>query len=226
MHQQIERKIFSLSLIAGFLAMLTSSCEKKVKYYRSHYENGQLEYEVPLDKRGDPHGRGVGYYRSGAVQVEEYYRSGRKDSTYILYGENGEVREKGQYEDGLRSGEWLFYAPGTGKLRMKGSYGITKAGQIRKAHKAGTWTTYDPETGTIVRQGTYKYDLKDGEWESWYRNGQMASRGAYKVLAMEGDSLLKRSIKIGTWSYWDSEGNPSRIESYDSTGIRILGSAE
>lgn len=116
---------------------------------------------------------------------------GRKIGKWQKKYKNGQLRYKGQFENGYETGQFIYYYP-SGKIQskinftekgtlaaMKSFYenGVQKAtGFYRNKKKHGTWKYYSPETGNLVSEESYSNGIKDGVWIVYYPSGKVASK--------------------------------------------------
>ena len=72
----------------------------------------------------------------------------------MSYDSLGRKETKGEYEMGLKTGDWLTWYP-SGKKKERLSYFSGKAN--------GMYSLWDEE-GRIIKEGEYANDLKHGVW--------------------------------------------------------------
>ena len=82
------------------------------------------------------------------------YKQGKLDGSFMSYDSLGRKVTKGEYEMGLKAGDWLTWYP-SGKKKERSSYFSGKAN--------GPYTLWD-EIGRIIKEGEYSDDLKHGVW--------------------------------------------------------------
>ena len=70
---------------------------------------------------------------------------------WVIYRSNGQLKYKGNFENGERGGAWVAYWP-NGQLMMKGNF--------NNRNKEGDWVGYY-EDGTVHKSSTGTF--KDGE---------------------------------------------------------------
>lgn len=83
------------------------------------------------------------------------------------------------------------------------------------------------EDGKKKLEGSYKNTKRDGEWTSWYTNGNVWSQsnysngienGLYTVHHENGkkyyEGNYKEGNRVGKWTFWDISGKASVID-YD-----------
>ena len=102
---------------------------------------------------------------------------------YIEYFENGNIKVKGQYRDGLMIGEWIYYHE-SGDVKMTGSFidgdgtQIGKFSDIPINGRHGIWISYY-ENGNQQVQIDYKNGSKHGKFYEFYENGQIKKEKYY-----------------------------------------------
>jgi antitoxin component YwqK of YwqJK toxin-antitoxin module len=154
-------------LSALFLAApIVTSRLTKEEVYGDFYPDGSTKtvrtMRRTLDGELENHGR-----------CQSFYESGKLEST-------------GQYFEGMREGEWLWYYE-DGALMARCDYHADE----------GQFSSYYPD-GKILRSGRMLGLEREGMWTEWYENGDKR---------MEG--LFLRGQQHGLWTYW-SEGDPTR----------------
>ena len=85
-------------------------------------------------------------------QEQGSFKKGKREGTWVLYYDNGRIRDKGDYKNGQKDGPWVDYHK-NGQLNAKGDYWNGK--------KDGSWVFYN-EDGTVDEEltGTYKNGVK------------------------------------------------------------------
>lgn len=94
----------------------------------------------------------------------------------------------------IKPGEFIEYYPGGG-IKMKGVYN-------ENLQREGLWISYY-ESGVKWSEAYYSNGLRDGHNLTFYPNGKMRYIGEYK-----------NEKKIGTWTFYDEEGNVTKTENY------------
>lgn len=89
-------------------------------------------------------------------KLEEYYN-------------NGELRMRGHYKDGLKHGVWKSWHKG-GKVWSVANY--------YKGKLDGKQTVYHPN-GNKFYQGSYDRGMRIGEWKFWNEEGEMTNSVQY-----------------------------------------------
>ena len=120
--------------------------------FREWFSNGQLAFILLSDSEGK------------LKEVESYLPDGEScpntifndgSGKYVLYHQNGKVKEEGSYSQGVRSGLHLGYFE-SGQLSIEASY--DEDGNLH-----GNYTSYFGD-GDIARQGVYIKGVKVGVW--------------------------------------------------------------
>ncbi|KQB39779.1 toxin-antitoxin system YwqK family antitoxin [Flavobacterium aquidurense] len=94
------KKLFLFFLILNF------SCNNE-KFKKEYYPNGNLKSKIKLDDNGIPNGNFEEYYENGILKAKGN-DSKTPDSAFI-YFENGKIKEKGMFYDGLRQNWWVIF---------------------------------------------------------------------------------------------------------------------
>lgn len=103
----------------------------------------------------------------------------------IIWFKNGQVKQKGVFDQGQRKGLWVSWYE-NGQKKTSGHY---VAGL-----KEGQWTIWY-QNGRRMQKGYYKADRREGVWIYWYGNGRKKEAGRYR-----------QDERVERWSYWDDSG--------------------
>ena len=60
------------------------------------------------------------YYESGEIKIKGNYENGVMNGESIIYYESGQVKSRQNYKDGLENGEAILYW-GDGNIKLKGN---------------------------------------------------------------------------------------------------------
>jgi antitoxin component YwqK of YwqJK toxin-antitoxin module len=99
-------------------------------------------------KNGKRNGSWIIYWDNGQLRSKGDYKNGMYDGSWIKYGDNGQLRSKGHYKNGMYDGSWIKYGD-DGQLWSKGNF--------RNGKHEGSWVFYKYD-GSLdkVNSGTYK----------------------------------------------------------------------
>ena len=182
-----------------------------------------------------------GYYKefdmTGKLLKFEKYFSGKLLSDSLVteanpikwvedFYDNGKVKFKGGYKDGLPIGLHKEY-PRDGSVILAKEYDengifIGDGTVDENDKKQGVWKYYY-ENGDVKSQGVMKDNLKTGEWIFYYEDGKIEQRGKYN-----------NDKPSGLWTWYYNNGNKWREENlikgveegsiteYNKEGIVIL----
>lgn len=170
---------------------------------KSSYASGALlaEFQFYLDRdRPIKHGAYRAFYESGPLQMQGFYREGRKDSIWSHFDENGRTTlvhtwRAGQKWDGPFR---LFWPNGN-----PSEYGTYRAGQWH-----GTYVSYYPSGKTEV-SAQYANDQLHGPYLELYESGRRKARGTYW-----------QGFKDGLWVYYDESGIELQREAYERGNLQ------
>lgn len=104
-------------------------------------------------------------YKSGSPKIIRYYEN-ENDSIpvrEIHYYENGQLKLKGEYESGKRTGTWTFWY-------QNGN--IWSTGEYTKGLEHGKKTVYH-ENGKKYYEGTLHMGKRTGVWKFWDEEGKL-----------------------------------------------------
>lgn len=187
---------------------------RKRSYYREKSEviigndttwfrNGQLE-SITSMKNGKFEGPTVTYHQNGKPSVSKLtYRDGKRDGDYLTYHDNGQVKYKGSFKNGERTGiHDEFYKSG---IRSDQSF-----------HSEGlSWHNHYGTYGNLEWRKRYGNDNKDTIVE-YFKNGKISTLkvaldGGLRTTNMNGDriELIQES---------DAKGNIKKLISFADDG--------
>lgn len=106
--------------------------------------NNSVKSELAV-KDGVISGTANYYYSNGNIKESGVFENGLKDDQWTLYTENGNIEAIAFYNLGKKTGTWIVYDE-TGKKRFEMSY--------IDGDKTGVWTNWDSE-GTVVSTKSY-----------------------------------------------------------------------
>ena len=112
----------------------------------------------------------VTHYSSGKMKEVYHLLDGREHGEVIFYFENGLIKEKGNYNYGIKNGKWVSWNE-DGK----------KIGEVffdSKGMKDGKWKIWDNE-GVIRAQMNYSNGNRIGKWKIWDANGNLLNEKSY-----------------------------------------------
>lgn len=141
-----------------------------------YFKNGKTEQQGNY-KDDFAYGSWKWYYLSGMLHREEYYKKGKEDGLSVEYDSTGIVlnqgnyiegyktgvwklwvndhREEGEFVDGERNGEWLWYM-GNGQKVFEGKF---ENGLAVEKHRK-----WHPN-GNIMEVGKYEAGERNGKWQ-------------------------------------------------------------
>jgi uncharacterized protein len=221
----------------------------KVSYY---YDSGEL-WKVIDFKNNKEEGKGTEYEKDGRIislyvykngfvysyeKINRYNEQQRKTGIWRDLYESGDLKEEGNYTNGLRNGVFKNYDR-KGKLvgiqqyvddvLMEGENAtaipdirqdfyedgqIKSSGSYRNGKKQGTFRQYDPRGNEEMAQ-LYEQDLlvAEGNLDSLGRKV-----GLWKLYYLSGqvkaEGSYKEGLKEGNWKYFYSDGVVIQVGSY------------
>ena len=113
-------------------------------------------------RAGKENGSLIEYDSLGKIITKGEFVDGKEEGNWLI--EVGDHQEIGNYEYGLRQGEWEHYYISNGALRFKGSF-FDDLPQDKH-----TWY-YD--TGVKMLEGNYVSGIQDGEWRRYNPDGSV-----------------------------------------------------
>ena len=97
-------------------------------------------------------------------------KSGTRNAGHWRYfGEDGTLKDEGEFVDGKKNGLWTNYYP-SGKVATRGTY--------INDEPTGNWE-YFFEDGTVSSSGAFKDGKREGLWKTLNANGTLKSEITY-----------------------------------------------
>lgn len=94
---------------------------------------------------------------------------GAPTGTWRWFHPNGELRERGTYEDGHRAGVWTQWWS-NGQRRSQGLRAWNPG--TRTSEREGPWTFWH-QNGTVAGRGVYRCGRREGHWEASIDDGSL-----------------------------------------------------
>ena len=118
----------------------------------------------------------------------------------------------GEYFDDLVQRNGVYYkkftdVPFSGKIYGFNVYLKTTSGSIKNGKLEGEWVSYW-DNGQLESRGYYKNGKMEGKWITHHNRGQLKSHGNYKNGKM-----------VGKWNVYSGRGVPNK----EKTGIFVNG---
>ncbi len=184
----------------------------KLEFKTDYYDNAAIK-KIQTFKNGIPEGISREYSPEGKIINSEIFKEGNKlgegivDEGGIKQGKWKEffsdssqtLRAEGEYNEGLRIGEWKFYYKNQQKEQF-GKYGknekaegkwlwfyengnILRDENFENGEEEGIIAEYN-DTGKIITQGEFENGEKEGFW--FYETGDSREEGNYKAGKKDG----------------------------------------
>lgn len=117
-------RVFYMVLLGALLSACDSDNTKKVEKDSNsqsksvnasalnsdkYYPNGQIKLEGKLDSKGLKNGKWTSYFENGQKNSESVFKNGVNHGASMVWYPNGNVRYFGDYHNGERTGDWVFY---------------------------------------------------------------------------------------------------------------------
>ena len=141
---------------------------KKTGHWSYFYASGnpEMEGEYEVDK---PVGEWTWLYPNGAKRRMENYYDGLLDGAYEEYDSIGNLLVKGNYSEGMKTGEWESHI---GDVIEYGSYSSDE--------KSGEWKSYYVDSNKLCFSGSFRDGDAVGLHKWLYPNGQIETVGEYR----------------------------------------------
>ncbi len=108
-------------------------------------------------------GRKTSFHANGNFNTIANFTSGIPDGEYLSYFENGLLKEKGYYKNGLKHGNWSAY-------NEQGQ--ATSSAHFNLGKKDGEWLIWDNE-GNLRYKIAYENGVAVGNWVMYKQDGQI-----------------------------------------------------
>jgi uncharacterized protein len=132
------------------------------------YDEGFLLEKGKTDSLRRKYGKWTEYHVTGDLRGKGNYTAGKKTGDWQYFYSDGKVEQTGKYDaNGLQEGPWKWYYE-NGKLMREEVYS--------KGKRNGGLVDYTEE-GKVITKGEYTDDNKEGPWE--YEMGNHREKGNY-----------------------------------------------
>lgn len=179
--------LFFLSILSCKTTEETILDTKRVISHKDFKEEFSITYDEPRSLKE------VDYYWYKARSIQHSFKdySGELlDGIYTKYFKSNGIAEKGNFEKGLKTGEWKIWYKNSGLLKL--------SNQWRNGELHGREMIYD-SLGKLNQSGNYKNGLKEGFWvlhkskdTLYYKEGDKISK---KVFLADKESMLSKLFK-------------------------------
>jgi antitoxin component YwqK of YwqJK toxin-antitoxin module len=186
--------------------------------WRGFYPNGQLRYEGVF-KNDKCKGTFRYYDEQGKLKAtNEFDKSGEKalNKTYAL---NGKVIATGYYLNQNKEGEWKYYDPNSGQLRL------VEDNVNGKVH--GWSRIFNPNNGVLAEETHFVEGQPEGQCKKYSDSGALIMECQYHNGLLEGptktyypSSAIKeegqyiKGQKAGVWKTYNEEGDVIAEEAF------------
>lgn len=231
MKKSLKILVITISTCIFFSQSYAQELPCKSQYYDKKCKERYLE-----DSEGQIHGKFISYNEDGSVKLVAYYSHGKYNGTVTEYlssakiittylngikhglyqrvDNDGDIKDKGNYNNGLKTGPWIEY------YKDKGSY--------VNGEKHGPWQIY--QTGWQcdggVTTGSFDNGKHVGVWLNLVVIGtkkpsQLVLNNQKEIAfpATTGYIALEEYYKLGYKSVFDKDGY--YIDAFDANGNQI-----
>jgi antitoxin component YwqK of YwqJK toxin-antitoxin module len=131
--------------------------KKQLKEIEQNFLGGKIAMQVAddweslrlatyaVDSEKQKHGPETVWFPNGQIRMKGQYDQGKPVGQFVWWHENGQKQLAGNYDAGEQSGQWVWWHE-TGLKSIEGRYGHDQA--------MGLWTWWDPQ-GSVTRQQDY-----------------------------------------------------------------------
>jgi uncharacterized protein len=204
---------------------------KREGVWKEYHENGNIATEATY-KAGKLNGTLTEYDNDGKKVNEKVYKTDvlTKDTWYnskgnvlgttnITKGEvnvteyypNGAEQGRGNYYNGAKHGEWIYYDENGWKFSTVNYYMDLLDGSYKRYHP----------NGKVALETEYKYGYEHGYRKSWHINGEIAGEGWVQYDERQGDwyEYNARGLQV-QHSYYLNDNEYGTQEFCDARGRR------
>lgn len=194
----------------------------------TYYPNGQIKEITTYNLASQKDGLSTVYNESGEVISSEFYskdqllkkgiidNAGLEQGIWEFYYLSGELKSKGAYTNGNRTGKWTFYFR-NGKTEQEGFYDDN-------GKYTGLWKWYY-ENGNILRSEEFRRGVEDGDLAEYNIDGKVITQGEYIEGEKEGEwfyelndhreeGKYRYGLRNGEWKHYYPNGKMAFIGSY------------
>ena len=133
------------------------------------------------------------YHKNGKMSATGKYVDKVKEGIWILYDMRGQTLLQENYVHGVKQGDYRLFYPGGQVMRI---------GAYKDGVEHGMRADYY-DNGNLLFKGMMDEGEMDGEVDWWHENGQKKIDGQYD-----------NHVKVGTWRYYDTDGQLLETEEY------------
>lgn len=186
------------------------------------FNEGVLIGEGLLDAMGKKQGPWKEYYESGEIMAKGNYKNGNRVGQWLFYHKNGKIEQEGSFTSkGIPDGEWKYYYE-TGQ--------VLKEETFMNGENDGDYTEYN-DSGKVIVKGQFSEGFETGLW--FYEIGDIREEGTYtdgvqtgkwtQSSQLDGKLIFEGSYSDGkpdgkhTWFF---PGGSKRVEGRYSMGIK------
>ena len=178
------------------------------------FKDGELFGEGIYDEKGYQQGRWKEYYASGELKGEGEYIDGRRIGDWIFYHQNGKIEQKGKFLKGAKpSGLWVWFYESGNMLRQENFTNGLENGMLIEYNDSGRVTT----------KGEFVDGEKEGPWI--LEDGDIVEQGVYKNGQKDGiwKTYSKRQVLLFQGNFIDGNPDGKHVFYYENGKLRAEG---
>jgi antitoxin component YwqK of YwqJK toxin-antitoxin module len=170
------------------------------------YPDSVLRY-IKEYNMGVPNGRIYHFHRNGCAASEDYYKNGERDSISRVWDAvSCNLISESNWKRGKKHGAFIQFNAFGDTLRIETYKEGKLHGRYLDVREVPNETTKRTEL-KIETEGSYEEGLMEGQWRHGWVSHYQQREGHYVAGEM-----------VGTWMFYDSEGNPLVQQTYDEKG--------
>ena len=203
----------------------------KLEVRNEYYEDGSIK-KTGTYLYGLAEGTHKEYSREGKITGAKIYKegnligeglideAGNQQGPWVEYYVSGQLKAKGDYDNGIKIGDWIFYHP-NGKVEQKGRYD-------KKGRAQGLWQWFY-DSGSTLREEIYLNGKREGTMTEWkdsakdtsghvniitkgeYIDGMKEGKWFYEIQDYREEGMYKSDQKDGPWESYYVDNNQVRF---------------
>lgn len=175
-----------------------------------YYSSGNIKETSVYNSAGNKNGVNQFYNKDGIIDSSKVFNNGNLLSKGLIdeagyyqgyweyYYLSGELKSKGNYKDGKKFGEWVYYFK-NGNIEQKGKFDLN-------GRFTSKWKWFF-ENGNILRQEEFLKGIEDGYLIEYDINGNIITEGEFLEGEKEGEWFYKLNDHEENGKYLYGERN-------------------
>lgn len=196
MDKRTKLKVTSITIVGilvTFIYINRGQLIREFQFAQSEKEWQKEEARGQINN-GQRNGEWTTYFKNGRLASVENYKNDTLHGRQIHYTPSGRYNLRANYKMGVKVDSFFLYT-GDGDLNFEGYRDSTGKQQ-------GIFKIYDAN-GRVIQIGNYKDGIFDGEFKTFYSNGQLKAIEHYRM-----------NERVGKWIELSDKGDTLKTEEY------------